>query len=263
MDGLEFHLITLFPEMFSTLEYGITGRALKSKLLQCYFYNPRDYTQNKQGRVDDSPYGGGPGQIMQVQPLREAILDAKKKARNLLPENKKIKTIYLSPQGKRLTQLTLESFKNHVLILVCGRYEGIDERIIERDIDEEYSIGDYVLSGGELPAMVFIDAMTRLHPQALGNPDSAHQDSFSSVSPYLLDCPHYTRPESIDGQSVPKVLLSGNHEEIKQWRHAQALKNTALKRPDLFEQFIGLNSQEQLSLHDFIDRPAKVSSKKE
>jgi len=260
---LKFHLITLFPEMFLALQHGIVGRALKSTFIECDFFNPRDFTENKQKSVDDSPYGGGPGQVMQVQPIRDAIKSIKHKA-SLQQEETKI--IYLSPQGKLLDHSTIQSLfdycyatdHNRSLTLISGRYEGIDERIIQYDVDVEYSIGDYILSGGELPSMVLIDALTRLHPNALGDPQSATLDSLANRNG-ILGYPQYTRPEVIDGQSVPKTLLSGDHEEIKRWRFEKALSQTYLKRPELLKRIKknGLNHQERVLLQDFLDRLAK------
>ena len=222
---MKIDVTTLFPEMFSALDYGIVGRAKKKKQIDVTLWNPREFTEDKTGRVDDRPYGGGPGMVMQVQPLRSTIKEIKK--------NNNGKVIYLSPQGKLLTQEALHDFTTQPeLILICGRYEGIDERFIEHDIDEEWSIGDYVLSGGELAAMVMIDGITRLLPEVLGDAESALQDSFCEN---LLDYPHYTRPEEIDGQRVPDVLLSGNHQTILKWRKEQALLKTTLKRPDLLK----------------------------
>lgn len=258
VNSLNCYIVTLFPEMFSALNYGIVGRAMESGLLNCSYINPRDYTDNRQKRVDDSPYGGGPGQVMQVQPLRAAINACKQQAAE---HQLSCQVIYLSPQGKLLNQHSLQQLfdcyshpaNKKAMILISGRYEGIDERLIQQDVDEEYSIGDYVLSGGELPTMVLIDALTRLHPAALGSPESAQQDSFANVTG-LLDYPHYTRPEIIDGQSVPPVLLSGNHQLIRLWRFEQALKMTHQKRPELLKNIkkIGLNSEEQLLLENFL-----------
>lgn len=245
---IQFDLITLIPEMFKSLDYGIVGRAQKKGLLRLQFWNPRDYTHDKHGRVDDSPYGGGPGMVMQVQPLRDTIHAAKKTDDYIKP-----KVIYLSPQGKLLNQQAIESFASEKkLILVMGRYEGIDERVIEQDIDEEWSIGNYVLSGGELAAMIMIDAIVRLLPEALGDPESAHQESFGNNN-NLLDYPHYTRPEEIDGQKVPEVLLSGNHKAIAEWRFSQSLGKTWLKRPELLKDR-SLNAQEIILLHEFIQK---------
>jgi tRNA (guanine37-N1)-methyltransferase len=225
-----FDIITLFPEMFTAIsESGITGRALKSGLASLSFHNPRDYAQSKTGRVDDKPYGGGPGMVMQVQPLRAAIQVARQAVQDRAP------VIYLSPQGKRLTQAHCEALSRAPrLILLAGRYEGIDQRLIDHDVDEELSVGDYVLTGGELPAMVLIDAVIRLIPGALGNDQSACADSFQHG---LLDHPHYTRPEIIDGQKVPEVLLTGDHASIERWRQQQRVLQTQKKRPDIWAEY--------------------------
>jgi tRNA (guanine37-N1)-methyltransferase len=245
---IQFHLITLFPEMFEALNYGIVGRAQKSDILKLHFLNPRNYTQDKNGRVDDRPYGGGPGMVMKVQPLRDTILAAKNQSK------KQTKVIYLSPQGKLLNQKAIEKFSHEEeLILLMGRYEGIDERVIENDIDEEWSIGDYVLSGGELAAMIMIDAITRLLPGALGDETSSLQESFSEN---LLDFPHYTRPEEIDHQKVPEVLLNGHHAEITRWRLQQSLGKTWGKRPDLLKDH-SLNPEEIILLQEFIEKMRK------
>ena len=219
-------IITLFPEMFRAVsEHGISGRAVVRGLVQLQTWNPRNYTHDRHRTVDDRPYGGGPGMVMRVQPLRDAIRDARAAA----PDAARV--IYLSPQGRVLNQAAIREFATgERLILVAGRYEGIDERLIKAEIDEEWSIGDYVLSGGELPAMVVIDALIRLLPGALGHQDSVAQDSFSGG---LLDYPHYTRPECIDGQCVPRTLLSGDHRMIERWRWKQALGRTWLRRPEL------------------------------
>ena len=212
-------VISLFPEMFRAItEHGVTGRAVKSGLLQIECWNPRDFTHDKHRTVDDRPYGGGPGMLMMVQPLRDAIHAAKQAAGD------GAKVIYLSPQGRKLTQAGVtELATNQKLILVAGRYEGIDERVIQTEVDEEWSIGDYVLSGGELPAMTLIDAVSRLVPGVLGDQASAEQDSFTDG---LLDHPHYTRPELLDGLVVPEALTSGNHEVIRRWRLKQSLGRT-------------------------------------
>lgn len=211
--------------MFSALEYGITGRALKEKLIEIHCWNPRDFTQNKHRNVDDRPYGGGPGMVMMTQPLQDAIQAAKKSA----PQ--KATVIHLSPQGKRFDQEAANRMRQQQnLILIAGRYEGIDERLLELEVDEEWSIGDYVLSGGELAAMTMMDAITRLIPGALGHEDSAALDSLSSG---LLEYPQYTRPESIQGLQVPEILMSGNHQLIERWRLKQSLGRTWQKRPDL------------------------------
>lgn len=221
---MKFSLISLFPEFTASLQYGIPGRALERGLIELATYNPRDYTDDPHRRVDDRPYGGGPGMVMQVQPLRASLHAAK-------ADNPGAKAIYLSPQGEPLTQAKAVSLSQEPgLILLAGRYEGIDQRVIDHDIDEEISLGDYVLSGGELPALVLIDAITRLLPDALGHQESASQDSFTDG---LLDCPHYSRPENIDGQTVPKVLLSGDHQAIARWRLQQSLGQTWQKRPNL------------------------------
>ncbi|NMP32843.1 tRNA (guanosine(37)-N1)-methyltransferase TrmD [Thalassotalea sp. M1531] len=227
-------VISLFPEMFDAItEYGVTGRAIRKGLVEFHKWNPRDFTHDKHRTVDDRPYGGGPGMLMMVQPLRDAIHAAKAKA---VEDGRNAKVIYLSPQGRKLDQVGVsELAQDDCLIFVAGRYEGIDERIIESDIDEEWSVGDYILSGGELPAMNVIDAVARFVPGVLGHEQSAEQDSFADG---LLDCPHYTRPEVLDAnseqeRSVPKVLLSGNHEHIRQWRQFQSLERTWLRRPEL------------------------------
>jgi tRNA (guanine37-N1)-methyltransferase len=226
-------IVTLFPEMFSALtDYGITGRAFKEGLLELFLINPRDFTEDKHQTVDDRPYGGGPGMVMKVEPLKAAIDHAKLKV------GSSARVIYLSPQGQLIKQPKLEKlaledeYKN--LVMIAGRYEGIDERLLQAEVDEEWSIGDYVLSGGELPAMVLLDAMIRLLPTALGHEESAQQDSFSRDKG-LLDCPHYTRPEIYNGQQVPEVLLSGNHNEIAKWRLQQSLGRTWQRRPELLE----------------------------
>ncbi|MCE9677976.1 tRNA (guanosine(37)-N1)-methyltransferase TrmD [Shewanella sp. AS1] len=238
-------VVTLFPEMFRAVtDFGVTGRAVSNGLLELQTWNPRDFTHDKHRTVDDRPYGGGPGMLMMVQPLRDAIHAAKAAAGD------KAKVIYLSPQGRKLTQQGVEELaKSERLILVCGRYEGIDERIIQTEVDEEWSIGDYVLSGGELPAMTLIDSVSRLVPGVLGKQASAEQDSFSDG---LLDCPHYTRPESLEGIDVPSVLLSGNHEHIRRWRLKQSLGRTLQRRPELFENLALTDEQTQL-LAEFVD----------
>jgi len=203
---LWFGVVSLFPEMFQTFtQQGVTGRAVKNGVLKVECFNPRDFTHDKYRTVDDRPYGGGPGMLMMVQPLKDAIHAARKAG----GENTKV--IYLSPQGKKLDQAGVKILsENDSVVLVAGRYEGIDERVIQAEVDQEWSIGDYVLSGGELPAMVLMDAVSRLVPSVLGHEQSAQQDSFNNG---LLDCPHYTRPEILDGRQVPEVLLSGNHQK--------------------------------------------------
>ena len=232
-------VISLFPEMFRAItEHGVTGRAVKRGLLQIECWNPRDFTHDKHRTVDDRPYGGGPGMLMMVQPLRDAIHAAKQAAGD------GAKVIYLSPQGRKLTQAGVtELATNQKLILVAGRYEGIDERVIQTEVDEEWSIGDYVLSGGELPAMTLIDAVSRLVPGVLGDQASAEQDSFTDG---LLDHPHYTRPEVLDGLTVPEALTSGNHEVIRRWRLKQSLGRTWQRRPELINNLALTDEQESL-----------------
>lgn len=237
-------VITLFPGMFlPVLEEGVIGRALTDKLFEFRTWNPRDFTEDKHKIVDDRPYGGGPGMVMMYQPVLAAIAEAKR----FQPETK---VIYLSPQGRRLNQVGVKELASRKgMILVSGRYEGIDERIIEHEIDEEWSIGDYVLSGGELAAMVLIDSVCRTLPGVLGHEESAKQDSFVDG---LLDCPHYTRPEKIAGYEVPEVLLSGNHDEIRRWRLKQSLGKTWQIRPDLIES-IELDDEQKSLLQEFIN----------
>ena len=223
---MRFDVISLFPEMFDALRAGVTGRAIEQGLAQLVLWNPRDYTHDVHRTVDDRPYGGGPGMVMMVEPLKAAI----EAARAAAPHSR---VVYLSPQGRRFDQGAAQRMaQQDGLILIAGRYEGIDERLIDAFVDEEWSIGDFVLSGGELPAMAMMDSVIRLLPGALGHADSAEQDSFSDG---LLDCPHYTRPEEILGRTVPEVLKSGNHKLIRQWRLQQALGRTWLRRPDLLE----------------------------
>ena len=249
---MRFHIITLFPEIFTALKSGITGRALEKNLIDIHCHNPRDFTHNKQKRVDDHSYGGGPGMVMQYQPLHDTITHA----RNLATEKPFV--IYLSPQGTPLTQkIARELSTKKSFILIAGRYEGIDERVIQKDVDAEYSIGDYVLSGGELPAMVLIDAITRLLPGALGDEQSALQDSFENG---LLDHPHYSRPETIDGLSVPTVLQSGDHSAISRFRLQQSLGKTWQKRPDLLKRRI-LTEDERKLLQTYIDERAANTNK--
>ena len=219
-------LITLFPDMFKALtDYGVSGRAVKQGLVEISSFNPRDYTHDNHSTVDDRPYGGGPGMVMMIEPLKGAIEAAKDWIGG------PTKVVYLSPQGSVLSQAKVNDFATEQsLILIAGRYEGIDERLIQLEVDEEWSIGDYVLSGGEIPAMVLVDGLIRQLPGALGHSESAAQDSFSEG---LLDCPHYTRPDNYQGLSVPDVLMSGNHGEIKRWRLKQSLLRTQQKRPEL------------------------------
>jgi len=234
-----FGVVSLFPEMFQTFtQQGVIGRAVKNGVLQVECFNPRDFTHDKHRTVDDRPYGGGPGMLMMVQPLKDAIHAAK------LAAGENTKVIYLSPQGRKLDQQGAKELSEiESLILVAGRYEGVDERVIETEVDQEWSVGDYVLSGGELPAMVLMDAISRLVPGVLGHEQSAQQDSFNEG---LLDCPHYTRPENLEGNLVPEVLLSGNHQKIRQWRLKQSLGRTWQRRPELLNDLALTEEQKQL-----------------
>jgi tRNA (guanine37-N1)-methyltransferase len=237
-------VVTLFPEMIrNQTGFGVQSRAIVRGLLELMTWNPRDFTRDRHGAVDDRPYGGGPGMVMQVQPLHAAI-EAARRAGSPAP------VIYLSPQGRRFTQARArELAAMERLILVAGRYEGIDERIIEMAVDAELSIGDYVLSGGELPVLVVMDAITRLLPGVLGDADSAREDSFMDG---LLDYPHYTRPEETDGRRVPDVLLGGDHARIRRWRAKQALGRTWQRRPDLLEG-LTLDGEQRALLAEFIE----------
>ncbi|GAB3279188.1 tRNA (guanosine(37)-N1)-methyltransferase TrmD [Parahaliea aestuarii] len=225
-------LVSLFPEMFDAVtEHGVTGRAVKQGLVSVSHSNPRDYTVDRHRTVDDRPYGGGPGMLMKIDPLQQAIAAAREQAER--DGGAKAHVVYLSPQGRRFDhRRAVELADKAALILVAGRYEGVDERLIETEVDEELSIGDYVLTGGELAAMVVIDAVTRQLPGVLGHEASAEEDSYANG---LLDCPHYTRPEHFEGRAVPEVLLSGDHEKIRRWRLKQALGRTLERRPDLLE----------------------------
>ncbi len=240
---LKIAVVSIFPEMFNAIaDFGVSGRAIKQGLVELKAWTPRDFAHDRHSTVDERPYGGGPGMVMLVQPLRDAIAAAK------VWTGEDAKVIYLSPQGRTLDQsgvADLATYPN--MVLVAGRYEGIDERLLQTVIDEEWSIGDYVLSGGELPAMVLIDAVIRLVPGALGHALSAEQDSFTDG---LLDCPHYTRPEDFEGMRVPEVLLSGNHELIRRWRLKQSLGRTWLRRPDLL-QAINLTEEQQKLLTEY------------
>ncbi len=239
---LNITVVTLFPEMIDAVtEYGVTGRAVNNGLLNVSAVNPREFVDGPHKSVDDRPYGGGPGMVMMVEPLQKAIHHARKKLPNA-------RVVYLSPQGKKLDQTAVKQLAGKAdLILVSGRYEGVDQRLIDQEVDEEWSIGDYVVSGGELPAMVLIDAMARMIPGVLGDPASAEEDSFEDG---LLDCPHYTRPETIAGLSVPEVLLSGDHEAIRKWRVKQAVGRTWQQRPDLIED-IELSEEQARLLAEF------------
>ncbi len=236
-------VVTLFPELVQQVaEYGVTGRAVQRGLMQLHTWNPRDYTHDRHRTVDDRPYGGGPGMVMRYEPLRDVL-------RAVRAGSQAARVIYLSPQGRPLTQEGVRELAAEPgLVLLAGRYEGIDERLHAQEIDEEWSIGDYVLSGGELAAMVMIDACARLQPGALGDEDSAEQDSFSEG---LLDCPHYTRPESIDDMVVPQVLMGGHHSEIMRWRAKQSLGRTWQRRPELLDRLM-LTQEQQALLEEYI-----------
>ncbi len=234
--------ITLFPEMLAAVtDYGVTGRAIKNGLLSVQSWNPRDFTHDRHQTVDDRPYGGGPGMVMKTEPLSDALAAA----RQALP---KARVAYLSPQGRPLDQAALaELAMREEWILLAGRYEGVDERLLQAEVDEEWSIGDYVLSGGELAGMVMIDGVARLLPGVLGHAQSAVEDSFVDG---LLDCPHYTRPELYRGEQVPEVLLSGDHERIRRWRLKQSLARTWERRPDLLEK-VALNDEQRELLAEY------------
>ncbi|MEF3073465.1 tRNA (guanosine(37)-N1)-methyltransferase TrmD [Methylobacter sp. Wu1] len=240
---MRFDVVTLFPDMVTAAaSYGVTGRAIERDIVRLLVWNPRDYTHDRHKTVDDRPYGGGPGMVMKYQPLHDAVCDAKQAGTG------SAKVVYLSPQGKPITQALLSEACNvPQLILVAGRYEGIDERFVELDCDDEWSIGDYVISGGELAALIVIDAVTRLLPGVLGDEDSALQDSHMNG---LLDYPHFTRPEQLEGHSVPEVLLGGNHADINRWRMKQALGRTWLRRPDLLKK-MNLNAEQEKLLNEF------------
>jgi tRNA (guanine37-N1)-methyltransferase len=248
--AFEFDVITLFPEMFDSItKHGVTGRAEKNKIYNLHTWNPRDFTENIHRTVDDRPYGGGPGMVMLAEPLEKAVTAAK--ARQLACGVSVMRVVCLSPQGRTLDhKLVKELGQLSGLILISGRYEGIDERLIKKHVEDEISIGDYVLSGGELPAMVLIDCLARQIPGVLGDPESAEQDSFVDG---LLDFPHYTRPEFYQGDIVPETLMSGDHDKIRRWRLQQALGRTWLKRPDLLGLKIeqGLNTEEKELLEEF------------
>lgn len=240
---MRFDVVTIFPEMVvSAAGFGVTGRAIERKIVSLSVWNPRDYTHDVHRTVDDRPYGGGPGMVMKYQPLHDAVTHAKRAGSD------SARVIYLSPQGRPITQdLLTKACGESQLILVAGRYEGIDERFVELDCDEEWSIGDYVISGGELAALIVIDAVTRLLPGVLGDEDSARQDSHADG---LLDFPHYTRPECLSGLSVPTVLLGGNHAEIERWRTKQALGRTWQRRPDLLTKK-KLSKEQETLLNEF------------
>ena len=242
-------VVTIFPGMFTALtDYGVTGRAVDKGLLRISTYNPRDYTDDDHRTVDDRPYGGGPGMVMRFEPLQRALAEARQSL-------SAAKAVYLSPQGITLQQKDLHVGEQDMqLILLAGRYEGVDQRLIDTEIDAEWSLGDYVLSGGELAAMVVIDAMSRSIPGVLGHEDSAAEDSFSKG---LLDHPHYTRPEQASGLSVPGVLVGGNHEEIRRWRLQQALGRTWQRRPDMIDR-LQLDTDQAALLDEFIEQQQHV-----
>lgn len=240
-------VVTLFPELVEAVaETGVTSRAKAAGILELECWNPRDYTRDKHRTVDDKPYGGGPGMLMKFEPLHDAITAAKN--RSLEQQGVEPLVIYMSPQGRRLDQQAINRLASRNLVLVAGRYEGVDERLIIADVDEEWSLGDYVLSGGELAAMVVIDATTRLQSEALGDEQSAQQDSFMTG---LLDHPHYTRPESVADMTVPDVLIGGHHKDIERWRAKQSLGRTWERRPELLEK-ITLTDEQQKLLNEYI-----------
>ena len=246
-------VISIFPPMFEAITGdGITGRAIREGILTLRVWNPREYAENSYRRVDERPYGGGPGMLMQPEPLARTIRAAR-------DANAGAKVIYLSPQGRRLDHAgVVELAARPGMILLCGRYEGVDERLLEAEVDEEWSLGDYVLSGGELAAMVLIDATARQLPGVLGDENSAEQDSFVAG---LLDCPHYTRPEEYAGRRVPEVLLSGDHEKIRRWRLKQQLGRTWLRRPDLLER-LELTAEQKQLLEEFRREHEKTGAAK-
>jgi len=227
---MQFDVVTLFPEMFSALtQSGVTRRAFEQKRWGLSLWNPRDFTTDNHRTVDDRPYGGGPGMVMLAKPLQQTLAAARQRQLELgLPRPR---VVYLSPQGKPLThQRVMQFVQDPGVVLLCGRYEAIDQRLLDSQVDEEVSLGDFVLSGGELPAMALMDAVIRQLPGVLHDGASAVEDSFVNG---LLDCPHYTRPEEYEGVAVPPVLMGGHHAEIEKWRRERALEATAKKRPDL------------------------------
>lgn len=244
---LQFDIISLFPQMFEAVtENGVTGRARQKRLYEAVAWNPRDFAANSYRTVDDRPYGGGPGMVMMAGPLEKAIAAACQRQRSAGVRRPRV--IHLTPQGRLLDhRLVMEFAAEAGLVLLASRYEGVDERVTRRAVDDEISIGDYVLSGGELAAMVVMDSVVRQLPGALGDAESAGQDSFVNG---LLDCPHFTRPEFYEGEGVPQVLLSGNHDEISRWRLKQALGRTWLRRPDLLERRV-LSKEERMLLEEF------------
>ena len=251
--AFEFDVVTLFPQMFDAItKYGVTGRASTNGIYRLHTWNPREFTEDNHRTVDDRPYGGGPGMVMLAEPLERAIAAAKSRQMASVPDTISApKVIYLSPQGRLLNhQVVLELCELRAVVLLAGRYEGVDERLIERQVDYEISIGDYVLSGGELAAMVLIDCMVRHMPGVLGHPESANLESFTHG---LLDFPQYTRPDVYHGTGVPDVLMSGNHAKIERWRLQQSLGRTWLRRPDLLALKVesGLSGEEKRLLEEF------------
>jgi tRNA (guanine37-N1)-methyltransferase len=239
---MRFDVVSLFPEMFEAIRIGVTGRAFTRDLAELRLWNPRDYAIDVHRTADDRPYGGGPGMVMLAEPLAAVLEDARSASGGS-------RVVYLSPQGRRFDQSVARELAGQAgVILLCGRYEGIDERLIEAQVDDELSVGDFVVSGGELPAMLVMDAVLRLLPGVLGHQDSAVQDSHADG---LLDCPHYTRPEVVLGRAVPEVLRSGDHAAIRRWRKKQALGRTWLRRPDLLEGR-RLSDEEQVLLDEFL-----------
>jgi tRNA (guanine37-N1)-methyltransferase len=241
---MEFGVVTVLPEMFTALtDFGITGRAFKAGIATLNLVNPRAFSEDRHGTVDDKPYGGGPGMLLKVEPVLAAVDAARKQCKH------PAKVIYFSPQGRKLVQADLNELASQpALIFIAGRYEGLDQRLIELVVDDEYSIGDYVLSGGEIPAMAAMDAIIRLLPGALGDMESAEEESFTDG---LLEYPQYTRPESVSGKHVPEVLLSGDHAKIRNWRRQQSLGRTFLRRPELLEKR-GLDADEKRLLDEFL-----------
>ncbi|CAL4322442.1 tRNA (guanine-N(1)-)-methyltransferase [Buchnera aphidicola (Periphyllus testudinaceus)] len=250
---MNFKILTIFPEMFhSIINYGILSKSIKKKIIKLSFLNIRYFSDKKNKSVDDRPYGGGPGMIMNFYPLKKAIVKAQK--------NNKYKIIYLSPQGKKISNSKLKKLaKKKFIILICGRYQGIDQRFIKKYVDEEISIGDYILTGGELAAMVLIDGICRFLPGVIKKKKSQHQDSFSNM---LLDYPHYTRPKIVENMKVPKILLSGHHKKIKLWRLKESIKNTFFKKPNLLKKKY-LNNKEKKILNKIQKKYKKTLKKKE
>lgn len=235
---MNFHVLTLFPEMIADgLNTSITGRALEKGVISLDLVNIRDYTTDKHKKVDDYPYGGGAGMLMQAQPVYDAYLSVVRQIRS----RQRPRVIYMAPQGRTFhQQMARELAQEEDLIILCGHYEGIDQRVLDKIVTDYVSIGDYVLTGGELPAMVMIDAVSRMVPGVLGNQDSGETESFSN---YLLEYPQYSRPEEWNGQKVPEILLSGNHEKVEEWRLEQSLERTRTLRPDLYEKWVSENQE--------------------